>query len=346
MSYTLSEIRTEDRRSMDQARALLHQEGIALDANLDYTCGLFDEDCHLAATGSSFGSTLRCFAVDRSHQGEGLLNQIVTHLIERLTGQGRTHLFVYTKVGTAKFFQDLGFYEIARVENTLSFLENRKNGFARFCARLAQRGTEEPAAAIVMNANPFTLGHLALVERAAGEFPAVHLFVLEEDASLVPFAVRWNLVTEGVAHLSNVVCHKSGPYLISSATFPSYFLKDEAAVIQGHARLDLALFGQIAKALNLTARYAGKEPSSQVTGLYNQVMARELPKKGIRFIEVPRTARDGVPISASTVRKLIHDRNLEDIRPLVPESTWQFFHTPEARPVIASIQAAGNVVHY
>ena len=88
MSYTLSEIRTEDRRGMDQARALLQQEGIALDANLDYTCGLFDEDCHLAATGSSFGSTLRCFAVDRSHQGEGLLNQIVTHLIERLTGQG------------------------------------------------------------------------------------------------------------------------------------------------------------------------------------------------------------------------------------------------------------------
>ena len=42
MSYTLSEIRTEDRRSMDQARALLHQEGIALDANLDYTCGLLD----------------------------------------------------------------------------------------------------------------------------------------------------------------------------------------------------------------------------------------------------------------------------------------------------------------
>ena len=217
---------------------------------------------------------------------------------------------MYTKVSTAKFFQDLGFYEIARVENTLSFLENRKNGFARFCARLSQSRTEEPAAAIVMNANPFTLGHLALAERAAAEFPAVHLFVLEEDASLVPFAVRWKLVTEGVAHLPHVICHKSGPYLISSATFPSYFLKDEGAVIQGHARLDLALFGQIAQALNVTARYAGEEPSSQVTGLYNRVMAQELPKKGIRFVEVPRASQDGVPISASTVRKLIHDGNL------------------------------------
>ena len=339
MFYTLSKIHPDDRRGMAQVRALLEQEGISLDGNLDYTCGLFDENDNLAATGSSFGATLRCFAVDRAHQGEGLLNQIVSHLVERLTGQGRTHLFVYTKVSTAKFFQDLGFYEIARVEGTLSFLENRKNGFARFCARLSQSRTEEPAAAIVMNANPFTLGHLALVERAA-EFPAVHLFVLEEDASLVPFAVRWKLVNEGVA------CHKSGPYLISSATFPSYFLKDEGAVIQGHARLDLALFGQIAQALNIAARYAGEEPSSQVTGLYNQVMARELPKEGIRFIEVPRKTLEEVPISASTVRKLIHDGKLEAIRPLVPEPTWQFFHTPEARPVIAAIQAAGNVVHY
>ena len=82
-----------------------------------------------------------------------------------------------------------------------------------------------------MNANPFTLGHLSLVERAAKECDTVHLFVLSEEASLVPFDVRWKLVTEGVAHLSNVICHPSGPYMISSATFPSYFLKDEQAVI-------------------------------------------------------------------------------------------------------------------
>ena len=86
-----------------------------------------------------------------------------------------------------------------------------------------------------MNANPFTLGHLNLVERAAKECDTVHLFVLSEEASLVPFDVRWKLVTEGVAHLNNVICHPSGPYMISSATFPSYFLKDEQAVITGHA---------------------------------------------------------------------------------------------------------------
>ena len=48
MSYTLSKIRPDDRRGMAQVRALLEQEGISLDGNLDYTCGLFDEDDNLA----------------------------------------------------------------------------------------------------------------------------------------------------------------------------------------------------------------------------------------------------------------------------------------------------------
>ena len=346
MSYILSEIRPGDRRELAQVRNLLKQEGLALDGNLDFVCGLFDGEGNLAATGSSFGPTLRCFAVTEEHRGEGLLNQIVSCLVERLAQAGHTHLFVYTKTDTTKYFEGLGFYEIARVENTLSFLENRKNGFAWFCAALAQSRTGAPAAAVVMNANPFTIGHLSLVERAAADFPAVHLFVLEDDVSLVPFSVRWKLVREGTAHLPNVICHKSGPYLISSATFPTYFLPDEEAVIRSHAQLDLALFGRIAQPLNIAARYAGEEPASRVTGLYNQVMAQELPGQGLRFVEVPRKTLDGVPVSASTVRSLIRDGRLEDIRPLVPETTWAYFRSPEAGPVIAAIRAAKDVVHY
>ena len=37
---------------------------------------------------------------------------------------------------------------------------------------------------------------------------------------------------------------------------------------------------------------------------------------------------------------------LEEIRPLVPESTWQFFQTPEGAQVTEAIQRAGEVVHY
>ena len=342
----LETINSWDKRSWKQVDALLEQEGISRDANLDYTCGIFDEDRRLAATGSAFGNTLRCFAVDKSHQGEGLLNQVVSHLMNYQAERGLFHLFVYTKVKSAKFFRDLGFYEIAQVEGTLSFLENRPNGFRNYCAGLAKSRREGQSAAIVMNANPFTLGHRYLVERAARENDTVHLFVLSEDASLVPFPVRWKLVNEGVADLSNVVCHKSGPYIISSATFPSYFLKDEEAVILGHARLDLKLFGSIAQALGVTARYVGEEPTSQVTGLYNRVMAEELPKAGIQCVVIPRLEQGGAAVSASSVRKLIHDERLEEIRPFIPESTWNYFSSPQAEPVIRAIRGSAQVIHY
>ena len=44
MAYTLSEIRPDDQRNRKKLLALLEGEGITLDGNLDYTCGLFDED--------------------------------------------------------------------------------------------------------------------------------------------------------------------------------------------------------------------------------------------------------------------------------------------------------------
>ena len=111
--------------------------------------------------------------------------------------------------------------------------------------------------------------------------------------------------------------HDSGPYIISNATFPSYFLKDEAAVIDGHARLDLAVFTKIAAALNITARYVGEEPTSQVTGLYNKIMCEQLPKAGIECIVVPRKEADGKAISASTVRQCLQSGDWETLKTLL-----------------------------
>ena len=345
MGDTLTTISPGDVRGQKQVDALLEQEGIRRDGNLDYTCGLFDSSWRLAATGSCFGNTIRCLAVDRDRQGEGLLNQIVSHLMEVQTQRGNTHLFLYTKPQSARFFGDLGFYEIVQAEGVV-FMENRRRGFSDYCAALERTRREGTSAAIVMNANPFTLGHLHLVERAAAENNAVHLFVLSEEAGPIPFAVRRRLVREGTAHLSNVICHDSGPYIISGATFPSYFLKDGDTVIRAHAALDLAVFGRIAPCLNLTRRYVGEERTSHVTALYNEEMIRRLPELGIECRVVPRLERGRQPVSASTVRQAIHDGRLEDIRPLVPDAAWDYFTSPEAGAVIAAIQAEQNVIHY
>jgi [citrate (pro-3S)-lyase] ligase len=348
--YEESRIYPTNKRAMAEYCALLEKEGIRRDGNLEYTLGLYDSDYRLVATGSYYKNTLRCLAVDSSHQGEGLMNRVVSRLSDLEAQRGIFHLFLYTKCDKVPLFRDIGFAEICRVEGLVAFLENRRDGFANYLAQLQKEQPADAAgkkqAAIVMNANPFTLGHRWLVEQAASQCDLLHLFVVTEDASLVPFQVRYQLVKEGVADIPNVLLHQTGSYMISSSTFPSYFIKDAGDVIQAQARLDIQVFKKIASALGISARYVGEEPFSQVTAAYNQVMAEELPKDGIDCVVIPRREEGGQPISASAVRQLIHEGRLEEIRPLVPDSTYRFFLTPEGEKVAEAIRSATEVIHY
>ena len=156
MSASIRRISLEDPQILARVEQLLREEGIRLDGNLDYTCGVFDEEETLIATGSCFGNTMRCLAVSSAHRGEGLLNRMVEHLMEVQLNRGNFHLFLYTKPGVSRQMADLGFYEIARVEG-LVFMENRRTGFSGFCRRLEKKKAEGPRiASLVMNANPFT----------------------------------------------------------------------------------------------------------------------------------------------------------------------------------------------
>lgn len=353
--FNISHVSSYDRRALNEIDLLLEQEGLKREKNLDYTCAMYDENYHVIATGSCFHNTLRCFAVSSSHQGEGLLNEILSHLIEIQFQRGNTHFFLYTKLSSAKFFSSLGFYEIARVDDSLVFMENRRNGFETYLSHLKteQRisfpmkqkkgGTQ---AAIVMNANPFTLGHLSLIETAVKNYDTLHLFLVSEEASILPFSIRKELVLSGISHIPNIICHDSGPYLISHATFPSYFLKDEASVISNHARLDLAVFLKLAKTLNLSARYIGEEPTSLVTGIYNQTMITELPKSGIQCFVIPRKKNGDTPISASTARMAIHDGDFALLKQLVPKTTYDYFTSARAVPILEKIRQSDSLIHY
>ncbi|MBQ2888016.1 MAG: [Firmicutes bacterium] len=347
MTAIIKQIPRDDEALNKRVDILLQDEGIQRDGNLDYTCGVFDDDGKMIATGSCFDNTLRCLAVDKNHRRQGYMKMVIAHLKEVQSARGNTHLFLYTKVAASKYMASSGFYEIARVADSLVFMENTPNGFADYCADLAATYREgKRIAGIVMNANPFTNGHKYLVETAAAENDVLHLFILSEDAGPIPFAVRRMLVHQGVAHLPNVVCHDSGPYIISSATFPSYFLKDGDLVIRTQAALDLQVFGKLAKELGIQRRYVGQELTSHVTSLYNQTMEVELPKMGIEFIEIKRKESDSRIISASTVRKAIHDGCLDDVKDMLPPTTYAYFAGPESAAVRAAICAEENVIHY
>ncbi len=353
--YFVSPIDPRDRRAQQEMDDLLKQEGIRRDANLDYSCGLYTEDYEMAGTGSCFGSTLRCLAVRKDFQGEGLMNQIVSHLSDVQFARGNTHLFVYTKCDSAKFFGDLGFYEIARAADQAVFMENRRGGFASYLEKLKQDPVPADSdldprasgtAAVVMNANPFTLGHRNLIETACRSSRLVHLFVVSEDASLIPFSVRKQLIREGTKDLKNIVFHESGPYIISSATFPSYFQKDADAVVESHAKIDLDIFVRIAKALGIDRRVVGDEPFSETTSIYNRIMKEALPAAGIGCEIIPRFGIDGEAVSASAVRQAIHDGDWDTLEKLVPPTTSAYFRSPEAAPVIARIRGTADVIHH
>ena len=351
---TISQIHPSDKFSNKIILNLLKAEGINKDRNLDYTCAAYDQNYNIIGTGSCFGNTLRCLAVSNEHRGEGLTNKIVSHLIQYQFARGNFHLFIYTKFSTYHLFKDLGFYEIVRIKDQIVFMENKKTGFNDYLNDLVKTkinyNNAKKIAAIVMNANPFTLGHLYLIEKASKENDILHLFIVSEDKSIVPFNIRKKLIKEGTAHLKNIIYHDTGPYIISSSTFPSYFQKDEKDVIESHANLDIEIFVKIAKVLDINSRYVGEEPTSLVTGIYNQIMQKKLPENGINCVVIKRKENlggNGV-ISASEVRKKIKEGNIDDIKNMVPDCTYKFFKSEEGKNVVEKIKKMddSDIKHY
>lgn len=183
----------------------------------------------------------------------------------------------------------------------------------------------ERVGAIVMNCNPFTNGHRFLIEEACKKVEELIIFVVEEDRSLFSFKERVGMVIEGVKDLKNVKVVPSGDFILSQQTFPEYFLKVESADVSSNADFDINLFAtEIAPRLNITYRFVGEEKTDVVTAEYNNAMKRILPKYGIELIEIPRRNKeDGRPISATDVRNILEKGNFDDVKGLVPETTFE-----------------------
>lgn len=183
--------------------------------------------------------------------------------------------------------------------------------------------------AIVMNANPFTLGHRWLVEQAARQCDWLHLFVVKEDASCFSYHDRFTLIEKGIAGIDKVTLHPGSAYLISRATFPGYFLKEQGVVDDCHSQIDLQIFRErLAPALQITHRFVGTEPLCSLTRSYNQRMKALLEAPGdappVEVVELARIEKNGGPISASRVRELYRQRNWQAVAALVPPGTLSF----------------------
>ncbi len=328
----------DDNKGISEIKKFLQTQNIRLDENADYILGIFNDE-NLIATGSLSKNSLRSIAVKPEYKGTSMLNKVISHLINEAYQREITHLFIYTKPEAVKAFTFLGFYEIARV-NEVVLMENIPNGIKSYIERISKYKVDgEKISSIVMNANPFTKGHLHLVETASRENDAVHLFVVSEEASIIPFSIRYELIKRGTAHLDNVILHSAGKYMVSSATFPSYFMQDKSQAINIYAELDLTIFKEyIVPALNINSRYVGEEPYCEVTNIYNETMKRLLQGDNMEATIIPRLKTMEKAISASFVRKLIKDEKFEVLKEYVPKTTYEFFKSKEAKDLIEKIK--------
>lgn len=182
--------------------------------------------------------------------------------------------------------------------------------------------------AIVMNCNPFTLGHRYLIETACKQVDRLLIFVVEEDKSFFKFNDRIEMVRLGTADLEKVTVIPSGKYIASAQTLPGYFEKNDNPDVVFDAADDLDLFAEvIAEELHISVRFAGEEPIDNYTRQYNLAMSRTLPQHGIEFVEIPRKEYGGKVISASSVRKLMQEKRYDEIRGLVLPQVYEYLET-------------------
>lgn len=302
-----------------QWEALLMRSALTPDTDADQTVTLWDNGA-LAATGSRKGNLLKCIAVDPKHRGEDLTAAILSQLRSDAFSEGHKHLFLYTKPENRRLFEALFFHPIAQTDRVL-LMEDTRDGIQKFLDTLPQAVTGTKIGALVMNCNPFTLGHRYLIETTAKECDHVYIFVLSEDQSRFSARDRMEMVRLGTEDLPHVTVLPTGPYLISNATFPTYFLKNRETAAKVHCDLDIRIFETyFVPRFGITHRYVGTEPLSPMTAQYNDTLKEKL--RSVTLVEIPRIESGSEPVSASAVRAALDAG--EDIQHLVPQSTYEY----------------------
>lgn len=345
-------------RQRQRIEAFLKRNGLRFD-DMHYYAAVTDDDGEMIAGGGLKGNVIKCVAVDDAHKGEAIANTLISHLIAHANEEGHSNVMLFTKPKNRQLFESLSFRLLAEapeavlmetgiggINNTVEQLKKIKEE-GEVCKENNQEckkeektnlnittpqylnpSTPQPLitttplrGVVVMNCNPFTLGHRYLIEQAAKQVERLFVMVVREDCSLFSYAERKAMVEQGVAHLKNVTVIDGSEYAISQATFPTYFLKrlDDAADTQ--MLLDLDLFRRhIAPALGATVRFVGTEPTDRLTRRYNQLMHEVLAD--VR--EIVRLEKEGNAVSASRVRKAMEQGDMSTIRQLVPPTTLPY----------------------
>lgn len=338
MYLSAESINLKSKYETDEVRKFLERFSLKYE-DVDYTV-VIRENEDIIATCSKRDNVLKCFAIDENYQGLGLSNTLVSKVTEKLNLEGKYHSFIFTKLENQYLFEGLAYKNIFTTDK-VSLLESGNKNINSSLDRIIKEyniDTNKEYAAIVMNCNPFTLGHRYIIETASKENENVIIFVVEEDKSVFPFKERFNLIKEGTKDLENVVVVPGGEYIISSATFPNYFLKKNDDALKEYTKVDCNIFGKyFVPKFNIIKRYVGTEPHCEVTNTYNETIKEVLPKYNVEIELITRKEIESDAISASRVRYLLKQGDFESVKKLVPKTTLDFLLSEEGEMIISNL---------
>ncbi len=189
-----------------------------------------------------------------------------------------------------------------------------------------------------MNTNPMTLGHKYLIEKALESVDELLIFVVEEDKSVFPFNDRFSIMKNELKDYSKIKLIKSGPYIISQATFPTYFIKEKNKMLDIYTNLDAKIFAnKIAKDLAIDIRFLGSEPKDLITNTYNKNLKNILEKENIKVEIIERKSLHDNIISATLVRSLLKENKLKEAYKYLPQSTIDYLESEKGKSIIKKL---------
>lgn len=339
MYCAAEEVNLKSKLEIERVREFLKSFDLKYE-DVDYTV-IIKEANKIIATCSKKHNIVKCFAIIDEYQGQGLTGILITAITNKLFEENIFHSFIFTKPDNDYLFKGLGYNPIVST-NKVVLLEAGNQNIKAYLKEMKKNyglNKDGKYAALIMNCNPFTLGHKFIIETVAKENKNVIIFVVEEDKSSFPFKNRFELIKKGVQEFENVTVIPGGEYIISSATFPNYFLRKNDDILKEYTKVDSMIFGKyFCKELNINKRYVGTEPYCQVTSTYNDTLKEILPTYGVEVKVIERKEFKDEAISASRVRALLKDGKIEDVKYLVPPTTFEFLISEEGIAIVENLK--------
>lgn len=275
-----------------------------------------EDDNKIVGTISISSYIIKDLAVDLNYQGENLAGILINEALNYFRINNIFSYQVFTKAIYEETFKSLGFRVLVKtdklvmLEGGISSIDEEikkiKNVLELNFSTLDENTS---LAAVVLNANPITNGHVHLIEEAKKKYNNVVVFIVEEDKSVFSFKERLSLAYLATRRLSNVYVMASTKYIVSSLTFPDYFLKSESEKIEENAKVDALIFkNYFMKELHIKKRFVGSEESSKMQ-IYNQTLKEIL---GDKLEIIDRLKEDGEIISAKKVRALLEEGKIDE----------------------------------